>query len=191
MGITPLRGYWSWTAIDLTGSGIRVRHFAFESHRSALMGFAPLYPSYERERSPPGMKKPPGGGFFAGTRCGLELRAGAPDGVGDVELLEVLDELRGQGLGSFVVGSLVSPGVARVEQVGVDARNGLRHVQVDDVQVLGLGTDQGTALEGSDHATGGRDVEALANAIATAGPAGVDQVHLGAEALDALDQQFG
>src|SRR5690606_26973538 len=92
MGITPLMGYWSWTAIDLTGSGIRVRHFAFESHRSALMGFAPLYPSYERERSPPGMKKPPGGGFFARTRCALELRAGVPDGLGDVELLEVLDE---------------------------------------------------------------------------------------------------
>src|SRR5690606_3924584 len=29
------------------------------------------------------------------------------------------------------------------------------------------------------------------DAVATAGPAGVDQVDLGAEALDALDQQFG
>lgn len=80
---------------------------------------------------------------------------------------------------------------ARVEQHGINAWNGLRHVQVDDVQVLGFGTDQRAALDRSDHGTGGRDAEALANAVATAGPAGVDQVDLRVEALDTLDQQLG
>src|SRR5690606_1901635 len=37
----------------------------------------------------------------------------------------------------------------------------------------------------------GGDVETLADAVATAGPAGVDQVDLGAEGVDALDQQLG
>src|SRR5690606_36168696 len=105
---------------------------------------------------------------------GLELWTGGLDGLGNLELLEVLDEQLGQALGSLVVGSRVGPGVARVEQDGLDARNGLRHVQVDDVQVLGLGTDQGAALDRSDHGTGSRDAEALADAVATAGPAGVD-----------------
>ena len=57
--------------------------------------------------------------------------------------------------------------------------------------MLGLGADQGAALDRCDHATGGRDVEALANAVAAAGPAGVDQVDLGAEATNTLDQQLG
>src|SRR5690606_16038807 len=125
------------------------------------------------------------------ARLNLQLRTGALDRFADIELLEVVDEQLGQALGGLVVGVLVSPGVARVEQVGLDARNGLRHVQVDDRQVLGLGTDQRAALDGSNNATGGGDVETLADAVAAAGPAGVDQVDLGAEGIDALDQQLG
>jgi len=57
--------------------------------------------------------------------------------------------------------------------------------------VLRFNADQRAALDRCDHAAGGRDVEALADAVAAAGPAGVDQVDLGAEAADALDQQLG
>ena len=56
--------------------------------------------------------------------------------------------------------------------------------------MFGFNTDQRAALDRCDHAASGRDVEAFADAVATAGPAGVDQVDLGAEAADALDQQF-
>src|SRR5690606_16610490 len=95
---------------------------------------------------------------LCGTReSRLELRACSLDGVADVELLEVLDEQLGQTLGGFVVGSLVSPGVAWVEQDGFDAGDGLGYVQIDDRQVLGLGTDQRAALDGCNHRTGGRD----------------------------------
>jgi len=45
--------------------------------------------------------------------------------------------------------------------------------------VPGLGTDQRAALDHCDHRTGGRDLGALADAIAAASPAGVDQVDLG------------
>src|SRR5690606_17157403 len=38
---------------------------------------------------------------------------------------------------------------------------------------------------------GSGDAEAGAHAVTTAGPAGVDQVDLAAEGIDALDQQFG
>ena len=56
--------------------------------------------------------------------------------------------------------------------------------------MFGFGADQGAALDRCDHRAGGRDVEAFAHAVATASPAGVDQVNLGAEAADALDQQL-
>ncbi len=56
--------------------------------------------------------------------------------------------------------------------------------------MFGFCTDQRAALDGCNHATGSRDVEALADAVAAAGPAGVDQVDLGFEAADTLDQQF-
>src|SRR5690606_1721572 len=58
-------------------------------------------------------------------------------------------------------------------------------------QMLGLCTHQRTALNRRDHRTGGRNTEALADAVAATGPAGVDQVDLGTEGLDALDQQLG
>src|SRR5690606_17095388 len=70
----------------------------------------------------------------------LQLRTGLDDGFGHIELLEVLDEQAGQIPGRGIVGSRVSPGVARVQQLAVDTLNGLGHVQVDDRDVLGLGT---------------------------------------------------
>ncbi|CAI8841267.1 NAD-specific glutamate dehydrogenase [Pseudomonas sp. IT-P260] len=136
-------------------------------------------------------KAAPRGGFSVHNKPLLQLRTRSLDRVAHFELFEVLDEQTGQGLGRFVVGSLVSPGVAWVEQVGFNTRYGQWHVEVDGVQVLGGGTDQCAALDRGDHRTGGRDVEAFADAVATAGPAGVDQVDLGAEAADALDQQLG
>src|SRR3990167_657658 len=138
----------------------------------------------------PCIKKPPISAVFQRGSYNLKLRAGVLDGIADIELLEVLDEQTGQAFCGLVVGVLICPGVARVEQVGFNARYRLRHAQVDDRQQLGFGTDQRAALDRCDHATGGRDVAALASAVATASPAGVDQVNLGAEAADTLDQQF-
>src|SRR3990167_10175981 len=130
----------------------------------------------------PCIKKPPISAVFQRGSYNLKLRAGVLDGIADIELLEVLDEQTGQTFSGFVVGVLVFPGVAWVEQIGFNARYRLRYAQVDDRQQLGLGTNQRAALNRCNHATGGRDVEALANTVATAGPAGVDQVDLGAEA---------
>src|SRR5690606_13101678 len=93
--------------------------------------------------------------------------------------------------GGGIVGSRVSPGVARVQQLAVDTLDGLGHVEVDDRHVLGLGADQGAGLDGGDDGPGGGDAEAGAHAVTTTGPAGVDQVDLAAEGIDALDQQFG
>src|SRR3989344_1231398 len=138
----------------------------------------------------PCIKKPPISAVFQRGSYNLKLRAGVLDGIADIELLEVLDEQTGQAFGGFVVGVLVFPGVAWVEQVGFNARYQLRHAQVDDRQQLGFGTDQRAALDRCDHATGGRDVEALAHAVATAGPAGVDQIDFGVETTDTLDQQL-
>src|SRR5690606_30102289 len=135
-------------------------------------------------------KKPPDSCFSVEATVS-ELRTGGLDGLGNIELLEVFDELASQLPGRLVVGARVSPGVARVEQLGIDAGHSGRHVQVDDRQMLGLGTDQRTILDRRDHRTGGRNAETLADAVAAAGPAGVDQVDLGTERLDALDQQLG
>src|SRR5574344_2988638 len=126
------------------------------------------------KNSHPRIKNPPRRAVFHGSPA-LQLGTCSHDGVGHFKLLEVFDELRSQFFGSRVVGILVSPGVARVEQVGLDTGNGCWHVQVDDVQVLGFGVGDGTALNGSNYATGGRDVETLADTVAAAGPAGVDQ----------------
>src|SRR5450830_920011 len=121
----------------------------------------------------------------------LQLRTRRLDRIAHVKLLEVLHEQTRQRLRRFIVGSLVSPGVTWVQQAGLNARYSQWHVQVDGVEVFGFSTDQRAALDRCDHATGGRDVEAFADAVATAGPAGVDQVDLGAKAADALDQQLG
>src|SRR5450830_2125810 len=136
-------------------------------------------------------KTAPKGGFLeADNQARLQLRSSRLDRVAHVELLEVLDEQTRQRFRRFVVGSLVSPGVAWVQQASLDARYGQWHVQVDGVQVLGLSANQRTALDRGNHATSSRDIEALANAVAAAGPAGVDQVDLGTETTDTLDQQF-
>src|SRR5690606_29855271 len=65
-------------------------------------------------------KKPPEGGF-PDEATASELRAGGLDGLGNIELLEVFDELASQLLGRLVVGARVGPGVARIEQLGIDA----------------------------------------------------------------------
>src|SRR5690554_1450096 len=111
----------------------------------------------------------------------LQLRTGLDDGFGHIELLEVLDEQAGQIPGGGIVGSRVSPGVAGVQQLAVDTLNGLGHVQVDDRDVLGLGTDQSAGLDGGDDGPGSGDAEAGAHTVTTAGPTGVDQVDLAAE----------
>src|SRR5690554_805714 len=125
----------------------------------------------------------PGNALQFGTRFA--------DGIGHFEFFEVFDELAGQLFGCGVVGILVCPGVARVEQAGINARYFCGHIQVDDVQVLGFGVGNGAALDGYNHAASRQDVEALADTVAAAGPAGVDQINLGAKSVDALDQQLG
>ena len=77
----------------------------------------------------------------------LQLWTRSLDRVAHVELLEVLDEQAGQCFGGFVVGGFVSPGVAWVQQASLNARYGQWHVEVDGVQVLGLGADQRAALD--------------------------------------------
>src|SRR3989344_6320997 len=51
--------------------------------------------------------------LFDDSADSLELRTGVADGVGNIELLEVLDELACQFLRGLGVGTLVGPGVAR------------------------------------------------------------------------------
>ncbi|CAI8760341.1 NAD-specific glutamate dehydrogenase [Pseudomonas sp. IT-P294] len=135
-------------------------------------------------------KAAPKGGFLITSNQTLQLRPSSLDRVAHFELLEVLNKQPGQCFSSFIVSSLVSPGITWVQQASLNARHAQRHVEVDGVEVFGFSTDQRAALDRCDHATSGRDVEALANAVAAAGPAGVDQVDLGAEAADAFDQQF-
>src|SRR5690554_5694253 len=80
---------------------------------------------------------------------------------------------------------------ARVQQFGLDTRDVPGHVQVQVVQVLGFHVVQVAVLDGSDDGTGGRDAEALAFTVRTAGPAGVDQEYLAAELVNTLHQQLG
>src|SRR5690554_5808935 len=124
---------------------------------------------------------------------GYSLRPGpgSTNRIGNIKLLEVVDKLGSQFFGSRVIGILVSPGVARIQQAVVNTGNVFWHVQVDDFHVLGFGVGNAAILDGSNDAMGGRDVETLANTVTTASPAGVDQVHPGTKRVDALDQQLG
>ncbi|CAI8754899.1 NAD-specific glutamate dehydrogenase [Pseudomonas sp. IT-P171] len=135
-------------------------------------------------------KAAPKGGFLIPSNQLSQLRPSSLDRVAHFELLEVLNEQPGQCFSGFIISSLVSPGITWVQQASLNARYGQWHVEVDGVEVLGFNTDQRAALDRCDHAASGRDVEAFADAVAAAGPAGVDQVDLGAEAADALDQQL-
>ena len=82
--------------------------------------------------------------------------------------------------------------VLRPDGLGIGLIRALRHDHVDqfigqiDIRLL-----QRAGLNGVNDGAGGRDAETFANAIATAGPAGVDQENLGIEVFDALDQQIG
>ena len=113
------------------------------------------------------------------------------DGVGDVELLEVLRELGDQFLRLGIVILGADPGVARVQQLGVYARNVLGHVQIQGIQVLGFDVVQIAVLDGGNDGAGGRNAETLAFTVGAAGPAGVDQKYLAAELVDTLHQQLG
>ncbi|MGN5818785.1 hypothetical protein ACNQO9_19125, partial [Acinetobacter calcoaceticus] len=69
---------------------------AASDRRSANYLITVTYP----RRSP--MKKPPEGGFFMVPKRGLQLRAGGLDRIGNLEFLEVFDELLGQALRRLV-----------------------------------------------------------------------------------------
>src|SRR3990167_726365 len=142
----------------------------------------------------PEMKKPPESGFFtARPDCLLLLvRASSADFFRHVGiLLEVGGEQISQVIGAFNIGRLVFPGILRDQQVRVNAGHFNRYIQVQDVDVLGCNVVQLAAQNRSNDGTGGGDGETLALAVGAAGPAGVDQIHLGIEFLDALHQQLG
>src|SRR5690606_39803227 len=84
-----------------------------------------------------------------------------------------------------------TPAATRVPPRAAAALARLRYSQSAHRHTLGRGTDQGAGLDGADDGAGGRDAETAADAVAATGPAGVDQVHLAAEGIDALDQQLG
>src|SRR3546814_2460273 len=61
----------------------------------------------------------------AGSGCDGRLRSGLTDAFVDMvrKLLEIIDELLHQRLGSAVIGRLVGPCLARIEQRSVDPRH--------------------------------------------------------------------
>lgn len=59
------------------------------------------------------------------NRLGLGAKLGVVSYTRSNVLLVVVDELLGERQASLVVGSLIGPGVARIQDIGVDAAEGL------------------------------------------------------------------
>ena len=103
----------------------------------------------------------------------------------------MLDEFASQLEGNAVVLLLVSPGVARPEQAVVHTVHVSGHLQVEAVIVLQRSLLDGAVQNSVDAGTGHGDIHALAHSVAATSPAGVQQVHLGAMAVELLTEQLG
>lgn len=124
---------------------------------------------------------------------GLRFRAGVADFFRDVGIFfrEVFLEHGGDLVGHDIVGFLIGPRIARVEDLVGDARAGLGHVDVEAAVVL-VGDRIEAAVQGCrNHGAGVLEVHAAADAVGAAGPAGVDQEDLRMIRFDSFAQHAG
>src|SRR4029079_15955403 len=110
----------------------------------------------------------------------LSARTGSSNSVGDVllELREVLPEHPGKLLGLLIVGVLVRPRVARIEDIVRHTSNVLRHLEPEDRILVECRRVQIAAQEGVHHRARVRELHPLANPECTTGPTGVDEPHV-------------
>src|SRR5690606_7108771 len=108
------------------------------------------------------------GSLYAHLLCRLrKLRPGL--GVCAVAgFLEIGAEQAGQVDGLAVIGLRVGPGLAGREETGFDARDGERYGEAEEVVGAHVGLVEFAVERGAEQAPGGRDVDALAGAVAAA-----------------------
>ena len=107
-----------------------------------------------------------------------------------LEWREIVDEQLDQLGRLIVIGVLVSPGLARIEDRAVDARNGNRHFEPEVRIGAEFGIVQATVERRVQERAGGLDRHAAAGTIFAAGPAGVEQPALNPALGDPLLQQI-
>src|SRR5690606_3240569 len=105
-------------------------------------------------------------------------------------LVVFLEQLLEPG-GLRLVRGLVPPRGLRIQDLVGHARAAGRNHQAEVLFLLELDEVQVAVEGGADHGPRVLQVDALAHAVATAAPARVHQVHLGAVAADALAQHLG
>lgn len=126
------------------------------------------------------------------VELGLGLGAAGADVVGEVVLGVVLAEELGE-LGALgVVGVLVGPDVAWVEDLVGDAGDEGWHVEAEDGVLDGVGFLEDAVEDGGDHGSGVGERETLAAfSGGAAGPAGVDEPDVGVVLLYAVCEHLG
>lgn len=135
------------------------------------------------------------GGNRDTERLSLVLLGGATGGevlkTGLDKLLVVVDEHVGELVGGLVVGLLIGPGLTGVENLGVDAAEGLGDLKVEVGLSDKLGVEDGAVEDGVDAGTGVLDAHALgAGSGAATAPAGVDKVDVGVVLGDLLLEEL-
>ena len=90
--------------------------------------------------------------------------------------------------GALGVSSLVGPAVLRIQDTVVHARHMFRDVEVERLGDFGLAVQQFAVEDGGDDGAGGLQRDALADAVAAADPARVDQVGRGVMLVQLLGQ---
>src|SRR3546814_7643755 len=110
---------------------------------------------------------------------------------GEALLLEVVAEHVAQLGRGGVIAILVRPGVARIEDLAVDARAGFRHFQLEDRLRLGLDAIELAVQCGIEQRARHRQFHALTGTVAAAAPAGVEQDAARVMFLHLFGEQLG